>query len=66
MRGTMRFFYRKKGYGFIRGDDGKDAFVHLSNIAMAGSRILETGDKVEYEEEKDDKGVRAINLKLVG
>ena len=65
MKGTIKFFHRKKGYGFVAGEDGKDAFVHFSNIAMEGSRIFETGDKVEYEEIKDDKGLRAINLKLV-
>ena len=65
MRGKVKFFHRKKGYGFVAGENGKDAFVHYSNINMEGSRFLETGNIVEYDEAPDDKGQKAVNLKLV-
>ena len=65
MKGTVRFFHRKKGYGFVAGENG-DAFIHYSNIAMDGNRFLETGDIVEYEEVMGDKGMMALNVKKVG
>ena len=45
--GTVRWFDPVKGYGFIVGDDGKDAFVHQSNILKKGFRALEVGQRVE-------------------
>ena len=41
MRGTVKWFDSKKGYGFISGDDGKEYFVHQSNIKMEGFRKLD-------------------------
>ena len=49
MRGTVKWFNYKKGYGFITGEDGKEVFVHYSSIQMDGRKILQTDDLVEYE-----------------
>ena len=66
-QGTVKFFHRKKGYGFVAGENGKDAFIHYSNIAMEGSRFLETGDIVEYEElQGDSEGMTLTDLKTGG
>lgn len=32
MRGTVKFFDKQKGWGFIAGDNGTDYFVHYSNL----------------------------------
>ena len=32
IKGTVKFFEEKKGYGFIAGDNGKDYFFHWSDI----------------------------------
>ena len=45
-KGTVKWFDAVKGYGFIAGDDGKDVFVHQSNILMKGLRALEVGQRV--------------------
>lgn len=60
--GTVRWFEPVKGYGFIVGDDGKDVFVHQSNVLMKGFRYLETGQRVNYQVEPTEKGYRAINV----
>jgi len=65
MRGRVKFFNTKRGFGFVRGENEKDSFIHFSNINMDGSRILQTNDLVEYEEVRDVKGQKAINLKLI-
>jgi CspA family cold shock protein len=52
-----------KGYGFIKGEDGKDIFVHNSDIQ--GKNSLREGEKVEFEVTQGDKGPRAVNVKPV-
>ena len=39
MTGTVKWFDMKRGYGFINGDNGKEYFVHYSNIYIVGRRI---------------------------
>jgi len=61
-QGIVKWFDPVKGYGFITGDDGKDAFVHQSNILMKGFRLLEIGQRVSYQVEPEEKGNKAINV----
>lgn len=63
MKGTVKWFNDRKGYGFILGDDEKEIFVHRNSIAE-GTYINE-GDPVEYEIESSDKGPNATNVKKI-
>ena len=66
IKGTVKWFNSKKGFGFIeREDKEKDAFVHASAVKDAGIRILNEGDKVEFDLEDGPKGPSAVNLKKV-
>ena len=48
--GTVKWFNRKRGFGFIKPDGGgDDAFVHISAIKKAGLSTLIDGQRVEYE-----------------
>lgn len=60
--GAVKWFDPVKGYGFIAGEDGKEIFVHQSNLLMKGFRFLETGQKVSYQTEATEKGNNAINV----
>jgi len=60
--GTVKFFNRRKGFGFIIPDDGsKDVFVHYT----ASARELNEGDKVTYELEETEKGLSAVNVNFL-
>ena len=65
-KGTVKWFNSKKGFGFIERDDKeKDVFVHAAAVKIAGMRILNEGDKLEFEMEEGPKGPSAINLKKI-
>lgn len=49
MRGTVKFFDKTKGWGFITDQGGKDVFVHWENIVMDGFRYLDKDDIVNFE-----------------
>lgn len=67
MKGTVKWFDAKKGYGFITGGDGKDYFVHHSKILMGGFRKLDTDDIIEFEVGTTETDIReqAINVQPV-
>lgn len=49
MQGTVKWFNAQRGYGFIIDPEGKDVFVHHSNIVMDGFRHLNEDDIVNFE-----------------
>lgn len=63
--GTVKWFNRTKGYGFIEREGGEDVFVHFSAIAMDGFKTLDQGDKVEFEVAQGDKGLQAAKVMRV-
>jgi cold shock protein len=64
-KGVVKWFNDKKGYGFIKNDDGSDVFVHFSGIMGDGFKTIAEGDKVEFEIENSDKGPRAVSVKVI-
>jgi CspA family cold shock protein len=66
MKGKVKWFNEKKGYGFITTEDGKDVFVHFSAIQSEGFKSLKEGDGVECEVTQGPKGPQAANVKVIG
>jgi CspA family cold shock protein len=60
--GKVKWFNTRKGYGFISTDDGKDIFVHYSNIESDGYKTLAEGDPVTFDVVDGEKGPRAENV----
>lgn len=65
--GTVKWFNKTKGYGFIQPDDGsKDVFVHISAVDRAGLDTLAEGQKIQYELSRGRDGkTSADNLKTI-
>lgn len=62
--GTVKWFDRKKGFGFIQGpEEGKDIFVHYTSIDGEGFRSLKEGQAVDYELVESDKGLQAFHVR---
>ncbi len=57
--GKVEWFDQKMGCGFIAGSDGRNAFVHYSNILTDGYKNLETGQSASYDVEEAGKGPNA-------
>jgi len=60
--GTVKWFDEKKGYGFISDADGRDIFVHYTNIGGEGFKTLAQGDEVTFEIVEGEKGPKAENV----
>ena len=61
-RGQVKWFDPKKGYGFIIGPEGRDVFVHYSQIQGDGFRSLKDGETVDYEMIEGEKGLQARSV----
>lgn len=62
MEGTVKWFDKKKGYGFISSQDSRDVFVHYTAFAQDGLKTLDEGQSVCFEIIQGEKGPRAQNV----
>ena len=65
MNGTVKWFNDSKGYGFIAPEEGKDVFVHHSEIKMEGFKTLAEGQEVRFDVTDGPKGPQAVNVMSV-
>ena len=64
MKGTVKWFNAKKGFGFISDENGNDVFVHFSALQMDGFKVLDEGEEVEFDVVNGEKGPQASNCLL--
>ncbi|MGC8572291.1 MAG: cold-shock protein [Candidatus Micrarchaeia archaeon] len=63
MKGKVKMFNSARGFGFITGEDGKDIYVHISEVE--GGAALSVGDNVEFEVEAGARGPHAKKVRKV-
>lgn len=63
--GTVKWFHKDKGYGFISRDEGDDVFVHYSEIQQDGFKNLVEGQRVEFTVAESDKGLQAQEVVIL-
>ena len=59
-QGVVKFFNTTKGFGFIKGEDGKEVFVHVTGLKDE----IQENDQVTYEMAVGKRGETAINVRL--
>lgn len=64
MKGKVKWYSDTKGFGFIQSENGTDIFVHRSAITNA-YRGLEPEQEVDFETKQGEKGLYAVNLKVI-
>ena len=62
MKGTVKWFNKKKGYGFIIGEDNKEYFVHYSSIICDGFKTLTDGASVRFDVADKDGRTQAVSV----
>lgn len=64
-KGTVKWFNKDKGFGFIMPDDGtRDIYVQSANIETSDHSV-EDGQRVEYESTLGRKGPEAIHVRPI-
>ena len=65
VKGRVKKLVPERGFGFVRGDDGKEVFFHRSGLGANDYDSLYEGDIVEYVVQEGPRGPRAENVKAV-
>ncbi|MGL6115470.1 cold-shock protein [Cetobacterium sp. SF1] len=61
-KGSVKWFNKEKGFGFVTSDEGADYFVHFTGIAGEGFKSLEEGQAVTFDVEDGKKGPIAVKV----
>lgn len=64
VKGAVKWFNEKKGFGFLAQEDGDDVFVHYSSIEGAGFKSLAEGQSVEFDVQEGPRGSQAVNVRV--
>jgi CspA family cold shock protein len=62
VKGRIKWYNEKKGYGFIESDENGDIFVHSSEIDDHGFFTLAKNDRVSFEIKETPRGKQAIKV----
>ena len=65
MKGKVKWFDVKKGYGYIEDQNGNDFFAHFTGITEGRTYVgLKDGDEVTFDVVPGKKGEQAGNIHL--
>jgi len=65
VKGKIKKLVRERGFGFVRGDDGREVFFHRSGLGPSDYDSLGEGDVVEYVVQEGPRGARAENVRAI-
>jgi CspA family cold shock protein len=64
MKGKIKTLLRGRRYGFIKAEDENEIFFHETGLIDIKFDSLEEGQQVQFDVEKGEKGLKAVNVKL--
>lgn len=64
LEGEVSWFNEQKGFGFITDTDGRDVFVHYTEIVRDGFQTLEPGELVTFSVVDEETGPKATEVRL--
>jgi CspA family cold shock protein len=62
--GKVKKLISDRGFGFITDTDGRDIFFHQGSVVDTKFSDLSLDQEVEFDVEKTEKGLRAVNVRL--
>jgi CspA family cold shock protein len=68
MTGKVKWFSKERGFGFIvpdgvaAGDKAREVFVHHTAIVSKGWKLLDEGERVEFQTVPGAKGPKAQSV----
>ena len=66
LKGKVKWFNSKKGYGFITDDKtNKDIFLHVSALENSKLRVLKEEQKIKFDIKEEKNKLQAINIKKI-
>jgi CspA family cold shock protein len=65
LEGKVKWYNKKKQYGFIESQGIEDIFFHGSNIADHGFFGLAKADRVSFEIRQTERGRQAFQVKVL-
>lgn len=65
LEGTVKWFNKKKNYGFIVDENQEEVFFHGSNITDHGFFGLRQDDRVSFEIRETRNGPQAFKVKVL-
>src|SRR4051794_626253 len=65
IKGKVKWYDNKRGYGFIAGEGGKDVFLHHTQIVGDGYKTLAEGEEVLFDIVNSDKGPKARKVRRI-
>lgn len=63
-KGTVKWYDKIKGFGFLTTEDDKDIFVHRSSLENSFEGLKEN-QSVEFDVKESEKGLFASDVKII-
>lgn len=63
MNGTITTWFKDKGFGFIKDENGDNRYVHV--IKIANPELIKKDAAVTFEPTTNSKGLSAYNVKVI-